>query len=258
DVLWIGARTTVNPFSVQEIADALQGVNIPVLIKNPLNPDLELWIGAFERVYNAGITQLAAIHRGFSIPNSAPYRNKPRWELPLELKSRLPNLEIINDPSHICGKRELLLGVAQKAMDLNFDGLMIESHCTPDLAWSDAAQQVTGAGLQALIAQLVIRKSSTNDPFVNNQLDQLRDSIDALDAEIINLLAKRMDISREIGEYKLAHHITIFQYERWRNILQTRTDWANKAGMGNEFARRFLNALHLESIRQQTEVMNRK
>jgi chorismate mutase len=222
DVLWIGARTTVNPFSVQEIADALQGVNIPVLIKNPLNPDLELWIGAFERVYNAGITQLAAIHRGFSIPNSAPYRNKPRWELPLELKSRLPNLEIINDPSHICGKRELLLGVAQKAMDLNFDGLMIESHCTPDLAWSDAAQQVTGAGLQALIAQLVIRKSSTNDPFVNNQLDQLRDSIDALDAEIINLLAKRMDISREIGEYKLAHHITIFQYERWRNILQTR------------------------------------
>ncbi len=257
DVLWIGARTTVNPFSVQEIADALRGVPIPVLIKNPLNPDLELWIGAFERLHGAGVDQLAAIHRGFSVPNSAPYRNKPRWELPLELKNRLPNLEIINDPSHICGKRDLLLGVAQKAMDLNFDGLMIESHCAPQEAWSDAAQQVTGEGLQQLLNQLIIRNAATNDPVVNNKLDELRDTIDDLDAEIVALLAKRMDVSKQIGNYKLENHITIFQYERWRNILQTRTDWAQKAGIGSEFIRRFLNALHLESIRQQTEVMRK-
>jgi chorismate mutase len=257
NVLWIGARTTVNPFSVQEIADALRGVDIPVLIKNPINPDVNLWIGAFERLEAAGIHRMAAIHRGFSVPNSAPYRNKPRWDLAIELRLQLPGLQIINDPSHICGKRELLLGVAQKAMDLDFDGLMIETHCTPETAWTDAAQQVTGDGLQALLAQIIIRNDSSDNPFLNDKLAELREDIDALDAEIIELLGKRMDVSRQIGNYKNEHHITIFQYERWREILKTRSDWAKKTDLSSTFMHSFLNAIHQESIKQQTEVMNK-
>ena len=258
DVLWIGARTTVNPFSVQEIAEALRGVDIPVFIKNPINADLELWIGAFERLYAVGIHKLAAIHRGFSVPNSAPYRNKPKWEIPIELRNRIEGIEVVNDPSHICGKRELLLGVAQKAMDLNFDALMIESHCKPQAAWSDAAQQVTGDELRILLDSLIIRQASTDDPFVRNQLEQLREEIDTLDADIMALLTKRASVSREIGKYKRENNLTIFQYERWRSILQSRTEWAMEGSLSHEFVRSYLNALHLESIRQQTEVMNGK
>jgi chorismate mutase len=257
DVLWLGARTTVNPFSVQEIAEALRGVDIPILVKNPINPDLELWIGAFERLYAVGLHKLAAIHRGFSVPNSAPYRNKPKWEIPLELRNRLAGIEIIGDPSHISGKRELLLNVAQKAMDLNFDGLMIETHCNPTAAWSDAAQQVTGAALQDLMQKLIIRKATPDDPFVLNLLEQLRDDIDAIDAEVIALLNKRAKVSQQIGAYKREHNLTIFQYERWREILQSRTEWGHQGSLSNEFIRSYLNAIHLESIRQQTEIMNK-
>ena len=258
DALWIGARTTVNPFSVQEVADALRGTDIPVFIKNPINPDVNLWIGAFERLEAAGIHRLAAIHRGFSVPNSAPYRNKPKWDLAIALRLQMPGLQMINDPSHICGRRDLLLGVAQKAMDLNFEGLMIETHCSPDTAWTDAAQQLTGEGLQALLAQIVIRKPSSDNEMLNDSLATLREDIDALDAEILQLLGKRMEVSRNIGAYKDEHHITIFQYERWREILQTRTKWGKNEHLSADFVHQFLNALHLESIKQQTEVMNKR
>ena len=256
DVLWLGARTTVNPFSVQALADALRGVDIPVMVKNPINPDVELWIGAFERLSKVGIRRMAAIHRGFSVKPAAPYRNRPRWEIPIDLRRRLEGLEIINDPSHICGNRTLLQEVAQKAMDLNFDGLMIESHCNPDAAWSDAKQQITGAQLTALMQSLIIRRPAAETHHEIEQLGGFRDQIDALDAEIIALLGKRMEVSRDLGSFKKQHHIAILQIERWRSLFQDCTREMTDTGLTPAFIKAYLDELHLESIRQQTRIMN--
>jgi chorismate mutase len=254
-VLWIGARTTVNPFLVQEIADALQGVDIPVLVKNPVNPDIDLWIGALERVHKGGITKLAAIHRGFSVTHSMPYRNKPLWEIPIELRRRLPNLPIIGDPSHICGTRALLADVAQQQLDLDFDGLMIESHCHPSTAWSDAAQQVDAVGLGTLLKGLVNRVKDVSDDTFHQQLEILRYKIDALDEELLDLLAQRMAISREIGRYKAQKNIKIFQIERWAKIFETRTSKGVTSGLSVEFIENIIQDIHKESILQQTQVM---
>ncbi len=258
DVLWIGARTTVNPFAVQEIADSLRGVDIPVMIKNPVSPDLELWIGAIERLYLAGIHKLAAIHRGFSVSKSTPYRNQPKWEIPIELRRRIFGLEVICDPSHICGKRSLLQGVAQKALDLNFDGLMLETHINPDKALSDALQQVTPEGLNVLMDSLVIREMTTDDPEYWNKLEELRQVIDQLDAEIIELLRNRMEVASEIGRYKKINNIKILDMERWRHIFATRMSMSKEANLSEDFANGLLQAIHKESIKKQTEVMNLK
>lgn len=252
DILWIGARTTVNPFSVQEIADALKGSDVPVFIKNPINPDLELWIGAIERVYHAGIKKIVAVHRGFSTAEKHGFRNAPMWEIPLELKRRYPDLPVICDPSHISGKRDLLLTVAQKAVDLHMDGLMIETHPDPDHALSDAAQQITPRQLMQLLEKLVYKKpDGTNDDVQLDELMKLRRYIDELDEKIIELLADRMNISEKIGEYKRGHNMTIFQLERWRHIFETRTQQGGDLGLSSEFLKKFLDTLHQESIRRQ-------
>lgn len=256
DVLWIGARTTVNPFSVQEIAEALRGVDIPVIVKNPINPDLQLWIGALERIHGAGIRKLAAMHRGFSHYGKSMYRNQPMWEIPIALKAHFPHLPILCDPSHICGRRDLLAAVSQKAMDLGMDGLMLESHITPDEAWSDARQQITPEALDALIAALNIRAATSEDPIFANELQALRARIDKLDEEVIQMLGQRMALAREIGEYKKEHHITILQLERWKEIMSTRSVWAHELGLTDDFVQKFLEQLHKESIRHQTQVMN--
>lgn len=257
DVLWIGARTSVNPFSVQEIADALKGVRIPVMVKNPINPDLQLWIGALERIAAAGIEEIAAIHRGFSWFEKTPFRNDPKWEYPIELKRLFPDLEIICDPSHIAGSRELLQMIAQKALDLNFSGLMIESHHDPDNALSDAKQQITPAVLIDMLGKLQMRQATSKDAFFLNRLEQLRESIDQIDEELIQKLSARMALVDEIGEYKLENHVTIYQVERWREILRTRLEWAEALGLDESFVRELLHALHKASIARQTEVMNR-
>ena len=251
DILWIGARTTANPFSVQEIADSLVGTDIPVLIKNPVNPDLDLWIGAIERIYNAGIHRIGAIHRGFSSSDKKVYRNLPQWHIPIELHRQLPNLPIICDPSHIGGKRELIASISQQAMDLNFDGLIIESHCTPDKAWSDASQQITPEVLQLILDTLVIRE--TNQTTEN--LTVLRRQIDILDNDLLELLAKRMRVSKEIGTYKKEHNMPILQAQRYDEILKNRIGQAEKMGMDGEFMKTVLRAIHEESIRQQMLIM---
>lgn len=256
DVLWIGARTTVNPFSVQEIADALKGVDIPVIIKNPVNPDLQLWIGALERIYQSGVKRIAAMHRGFSHFGDSIYRNKPMWEIPIALRTQFPDLSLFCDPSHICGRRDLLLQVAQKALDLGMDGLMLESHITPDEAWSDAKQQVTPAALLDLLNQLQVRVTSTDDRHFVNELHALRSRIDKVDEEIIQLIAKRMKITSELGMYKRDHNITILQVDRWKEIIETRTMLADHLGLTREFIMNYLEQLHKESIRTQTRVMN--
>ena len=251
DILWIGARTTANPFSVQEIADSLVGTDIPVLIKNPVNPDLDLWIGAIERIYNAGIHRIGAIHRGFSSSDKKVYRNLPQWHIPIELHRQLRNLPIICDPSHIGGKRELIASISQQAMDLNFDGLIIESHCTPDKAWSDASQQITPEVLQLILDTLVIRE--TNQTTEN--LTVLRRQIDILDNDLLELLAKRMRVSKEIGTYKKEHNMPILQAQRYDEILKNRIGQAEKMGMDGEFMKTVLMAIHEESIRQQMLIM---
>ena len=255
DIIWIGARTSANPFAVQDIADSLQGVNIPVMIKNPVNPDVDLWIGAIERINNAGIKQLAAIHRGFSSYDKTLYRTVPQWQLPIELRRRIPELPIITDPSHICGNREFLFDISQKAMDLNFDGLIIETHCNPDKALSDANQQVTPDGLKKIIDRLVYR-----DPDVNEELmltlAELRDQIDKLDDRIINLLEDRMGVSEKIGSYKKDNNITILQTKRWDDMLKTRLNLGNRKGLSEEFIIKLFRSIHQESINHQTSVMN--
>lgn len=256
DILWIGARTTVNPFSVQEIADALKGVDIPVLVKNPVNPDLALWIGAFERLNQAGITKLAAIHRGFSHHGEKIYRNRPQWEIPIELMRKLPDLPIICDPSHICGRRDLLVNVAQKALDLNFDGLMIESHINPSKALSDAEQQVTPKRYAELINELILRDPTTNNVNFTTSLEVLRENINNLDHDIIRLIAKRMKIAEEIGTVKKINKVTILQPNRWDEIIIDRTNVGIKEGLTNDFLLDFLNAIHKESIRHQNTIMN--
>ena len=253
DVLWIGARTTANPFAVQEIADALRGVDIPILIKNPVNPDIELWMGAIERIYNAGLHQLAAIHRGFSSYDKKVYRNQPQWHIPIELHRRLPNLPLFCDPSHIGGKRELIAPLSQQAMDLQFDGLIIESHCAPDNAWSDKAQQLSPEVLDVILRKLVLRemKQTTED------LVDLRREIDCIDNELLELLAKRMRISSEIGTYKKEHGIAVLQTGRYNEILEKRIASGERLGMSREFMRTFLEAIHEESVRVQVELMNK-
>jgi chorismate mutase len=253
DVLWIGARTTANPFAVQEIADALKGVDIPILIKNPVNPDLELWIGAFERINNAGLKQLGAIHRGFSSYDKKIYRNLPQWHIPIELRRRIPELPIFCDPSHIGGKRELVAPLCQQAMDLGFDGLIVESHCNPDCAWSDAAQQVTPDVLDYILNLLVIRKETQT----TENLGELRNQIDDCDNEIIEVLAKRMRVCREIGTFKKEHDMTILQTGRYNEILDKRGAQGSLCGMDSEFIKKVFEAIHEESVRQQMEIINK-
>ncbi|MDP4270323.1 MAG: bifunctional 3-deoxy-7-phosphoheptulonate synthase/chorismate mutase type II [Bacteroidota bacterium] len=253
DLLWIGARTTANPFAVQEVADALKGCKIPVLVKNPVNPDLELWIGAIERVYNAGIRQIGAIHRGFSSFDKKIYRNQPQWHIPIELKRRIPNLPIFCDPSHIGGKREFIAPLSQQAMDLNFEGLIIESHCNPDCAWSDASQQVTPDALEQILNNLVIRDTAQT----TEDLSDLRRQIDNLDNDLLELLAKRMRISKEIGQFKKEHGMTVLQSGRYDEIISKRVAQAVSMGMSSEFMQVVLEAIHEESVRQQIEIMNK-
>jgi len=253
DLLWIGARTSANPFAVQEIADALQGVDIPVLVKNPVNPDIELWIGALQRLYNAGIHRLGAIHRGFSTYDKTIYRNTPQWHIPIELRRRLPRLPILCDPSHIGGKRELIASLSQEAMDLGFDGLIVESHCSPDEAWSDKQQQIVPEVLAYIVETLVIRESSQS----TENLAELRRQIDRIDNDLLALLAKRMRISREIGQYKKEHSMPVLQTQRYDEILKRRGAQADELGIGSGFVKTILQVIHEESVREQMRILNR-
>jgi chorismate mutase len=256
DVLWIGARTTVNPFSVQELADALRGVDIPVLIKNPINADLELWTGAVERVARAGIKNIGLIHRGFAAYGNSQYRNAPMWHLAIEMKRRNPEMMIINDPSHICGRRDILMDVAQKAIDLDFDGLMIESHIDPDSAWSDAKQQVTPERLGEMLAEIIWRKEDVPSESFHVALDTLREQINHVDDELFQLLAQRMKIAEQIGEYKKNNNVTILQTNRWNQILERAFQKSDKLGLSREFITKYLDAVHMESINRQNRIMN--
>jgi chorismate mutase len=253
DILWVGARTSANPFAVQEIADALRGVDIPVLVKNPVNPDLELWIGALERINQAGLKRIGAIHRGFSSYDKKIYRNLPMWHIPIELRRRIPGLPMFCDPSHIGGKRELIAPLSQQAMDLNFDGLIIESHCNPDSALSDASQQITPDVLEYILNLLVIR----NETQSTENLNELRRQIDDCDNSVIEILSKRMRISREIGIFKKEHDMTILQRNRYDEIISKRSAQGIQCGMDGEFMKKVFEAIHEESIRQQMEVINK-
>ncbi|TAJ05797.1 3-deoxy-7-phosphoheptulonate synthase [Marinilabiliaceae bacterium JC017] len=257
DLIWIGARTTANPFAVQEIADALKGCNMPVLIKNPVNPDLELWIGAIERINRAGITKIGAIHRGFSTYDKSEFRNDPNWQIPIELRRRIPQLPIITDPSHISGKRDLIQSVSQEAMDLNFDGLIIESHMCPEKAWSDASQQVTPEHLKEILKNLVLRRPSIGDtPRVT--LDELRKQIDKLDTQLLQILHERMTISEAIGKYKYENNITILQTRRYDEIMNNRKARAIENGLNPEFVVKVFEDIHEESIQRQSTIMNKE
>lgn len=257
DVLWIGARTTVNPFAVQEIADALAGTTIPVMIKNPINPDLQLWLGAFERFEKVGITDLTAIHRGFSVYKHDKYRNVPSWEIPIALRENRPEIPIICDPSHITGNRDLLYEVSQKALDLNFDGLMIETHPDPDNAWSDAAQQVNGQGLNDILEQLVVRTPDFGKD-VASQIDEMREKVGVLDDRLFEILSARMQLSEEVGLLKRENNITILQQEHWTRLIAKRMDQAGELHLTRQFVRQLMDAIHQESIRHQTRIMNPK
>jgi len=256
DVLWIGARTTVNPFSVQEIAEALRGVDIPVMVKNPIHPDLSLWIGALERFSRVGLQKLAAIHRGFHYHDNFPYRNQPNWELAIELRRRYRSLPIICDASHISGTPSLIPRVSQRAMDLHMDGLLIESHINPAEALSDAKQQITPADLHALIAALEIRTEQADDPVFHTELGELRRKIDTIDESLTALLAERMRMVEKIGVQKKEQSVTIFQVDRWANIMENYSEWGGELGLRTEFIQRILEAIHLESIEIQQRVMN--
>ena len=256
DVLWVGARTTVNPFSVQEVADALRGVNVPVLIKNPINPDLELWQGAVERISRAGIKQVGLIHRGFSSYGNTEFRNAPMWHLAIEMKRRLPELPIINDPSHICGRRDILLSTAQKAIDLDFDGLMLESHIDPDNAWSDAKQQITPERLAELLGEIRWRKEDVPSETFHAALDKLREQINHIDDELMQLISQRMNIAEKIGDYKKNNNVTILQSTRWNEILDKAVKKASKLSLSEEFVTKYMDAIHMESINRQNKVMN--
>ena len=257
DMLWIGARTTANPFSVQEIAEALKGVDIPVFVKNPIHLDLQLWIGAMERLWHAGITRIGAIHRGFAVGKPNRYRNQPLWEIPIELKRLYPNLILLSDPSHISGNRDHIERLSQRALDLDFDGLMIESHYQPDKALSDAAQQVTPEQLIGILNRLKYRRSSSvNQEFVHN-LQTLRNEIDELDEELLHLLKKRIEIVEHIGDFKLKNNVTVFQLERWIEILKTRGDLAVELGIDKEFIVEMMKTIHKESVRIQSELNKR-
>lgn len=257
DVLWIGARTTVNPFSVQDVADALKGVDVPVLIKNPINPDLELWIGAVERVAKAGIQNIGLIHRGFSSYGNTEYRNAPMWHLAIEMKRRNPSMLMINDPSHICGRRDILLDVAQKAIDLGFDGLIIESHIDPDNAWSDAKQQVTPERLGEMINSIIWRSEDINSEELHANMEKMRSQINQLDDELMQLLGQRMKVADKIGQYKKENNITILQTNRWNAILDRAFVKGEQLGLSKEFITKYFDAVHMESINHQNKIMNK-
>lgn len=254
DILWIGARTTVNPFAVQDIADALKGVDVPVLYKNPVNPDLELWIGGMQRINSAGIRRIAAIHRGFTSYHKSTYRNMPLWNMPIELRRRIPDLPIFCDPSHIGGKREYIAPLSQQAMDLGFDGLIIESHCCPDEAWSDALQQVTPEYLKNMLGALVIRDTSD----VADCLLEMRQDIDELDNKLIEILSRRMSICRNIAEYKKQHNIAVMQPIRYSEILRGREAQGMSCRLSPDCVKTVFEAIHSESVRQQMDIINRK
>src|SRR6186713_216270 len=256
DMLWIGARTTVNPFSVQEVADALRGIDVPVLIKNPINPDLELWIGAVERIAKAGIKQIGLIHRGFSSYGNTEYRNAPMWHLAIEMKRRNPELMMINDPSHICGRRDILQEVAQKAIDLDYDGLIIESHIDPDKAWSDAKQQITPERLAEILGNIRWRKEDIPSAEYHAALEKLRNQINHLDDELMQILSERMKVAEKIGQYKKENNITILQTNRWNEILETAFAKGEKLGLCKEFITKYFDAVHLESINHQKKVLD--
>ncbi len=256
DILWIGARSTANPFTVQEIADALVGVDIPVLVKNPVNPDISLWLGALERINRAGIKKIGAIHRGFSSYEKTAFRNEPMWDLAIQLKTLCPELPVINDPSHICGNRELIPYIAQKALDMDMQGLIIESHIDPSVAWTDAKQQVTPAALADLLTSLSARKAESNDPAFEDKLTELRSQIDKLDDQIIQKIGERMKIAEQIGAFKRDNNVTILQVSRWDEIVQKRTNLAQALNLDADFAKKFLELVHNESIRKQNAVMN--
>lgn len=252
DILWVGARTSANPFAMQALADALKGIDVPVFVKNPVNPDLELWIGAMERLNQAGVKRLAAIHRGFSSYDKKIYRNTPMWQIPIEMHRRIPDLPIICDPSHIGGRRELIAPLCQQAMDLGFDGLIVESHCDPDKAWSDAKQQVTPDVLDYILSLLVVR----NEKVTTEGITTLRKQIDELDNQLMELLSKRMRISREIGQYKKEHNMTVLQAARYNEILDKRGAQGALCGMSPDFVAKVFESIHEESVRQQIEIIN--
>ncbi len=256
DVLWIGARTTVNPFSVQEVADALKGVDVPVLIKNPINPDLDLWTGAVERVSKAGINQIGLVHRGFSSYGNTEYRNAPMWHLAIEMKRRNPDMLLICDPSHISGRRDILLDIAQKSVDLGYNGLMIESHIDPDNAWSDAMQQITPEVLGELLDKIQWRVESTDETEFLSALEKLREQIDQVDDELLQLLGQRMKLADKIGVYKKDNGVTVLQTKRWNDILERALAKGEQLRLSREFIVKYFDAVHMESINHQTKVMN--
>ena len=253
DILWVGARTSANPFAMQALADAMKGIDIPVFVKNPVNPDLELWIGAIERLNVAGVKRLGAIHRGFSSYDKTIYRNLPMWQIPIELHRRIPELPIICDPSHIGGRRELIAPLCQQAMDLGFEGLIVESHCNPDCAWSDAKQQVTPDVLDYILSLLVIRDETST----TEDIQMLRKQIDELDNDLMSLLAKRMRVCREIGQYKKEHNMTVLQANRYNEILEKRGAQGALCGMSADFIAQIFEGIHEESVRQQLEIINK-
>ena len=253
DILWIGARTSANPFAMQDLADSLRGVDIPVFVKNPVNPDLELWIGAMERINQAGVKRLAAIHRGFSSYDQKIYRNLPMWQIPMELHRRIPHLPLICDPSHIGGRRDLIAPLCQQAMDLGFDGLIIESHCNPDAAWSDAKQQIAPDVLDYILSLLVVRDEHST----TEGITLLRKQIDELDNDLMELLAKRMRVCREIGQYKKEHNMTVYQANRYNEILEKRGAQGSLMGMDANFIAKVFEGVHEESVRQQMEIINK-
>ncbi len=255
DILWIGARTTVNPFSVQEVADALRGVDIPVLVKNPINPDLELWGGAIERLQKVGVKDIGMIHRGFSSYGNTQFRNAPMWHLPIEMKRRFPEMLLICDPSHICGNRVMLQDVSQKSIDLDFGGLMIESHIDPDNAWSDAKQQITPERLSEMLGNLVWRSEDISSQEFITALATMREQINHIDDELLTLIGQRMKIADKIGEYKRDNNVTILQTNRWNEILDRAVSKGEALGLSKEFIIRYFDAVHLESISHQNKIM---
>lgn len=256
DLLWIGARTTVSPFSVQAVAEALKGTHVPVMVKNPVNPDIELWSGAIERLQNIGVQKIGMIHRGFSNYGDSLYRNTPMWHIPIEMKLRFPDLLMLCDPSHICGNRTMLGEIAQKSINLGFNGLMLESHFNPDDAWSDARQQVTPADLSLILQRLIWRAESSNEEEFLIALSKFRQQINQIDDELLSLLSQRMKISEKIGEHKRSQNIIILQTNRWVEIAERVEKLGASLGLSAEFIARYLDALHLESINHQNKIMN--
>src|SRR5699024_5553357 len=257
DVLWIGARTTVSPFVVQEIAQAMRGIDKIVLVKNPVNPDLALWEGAIERLYAQDISKIGAIHRGFSTYGQKHYRTNQEWQIPIDFKNNFPEVRLIIDPSHIAGNREKIAYLCQKALDLNYDGMMIETHTHPDYAWSDAKQQITPERLQAIVKELRVRKEKIDQPLSSDQLEKLRTKIDIIDDKIIELLAKRMLVAEDIGEWKKENNVSILQVERWNQVLSRMLSMGIETGLSETFIQRLYKAIHQESINHQNKIINK-